>query len=464
MEGDMEFIVEQKKTSIIKRVNVIVVGGGPAGFGAAIAAAEIGAKTLLIERYGFLGGMSTAGLVRYLPIDKLTPIESYGEKKPLQGGIVQELVQRLIELGGAIDPATSYPSSIGFETFFPTDPEILKVVLPAMVRESGAEILLHSLAVDVVREDHMVKGVIIESKSGRQAVLADVVIDASGDADIAAAAGAEYEKHNKPLMMTLNGALANVNIEKAIKYSRMEGREEFNRLVQEAVEKGDLAAVEQQVLPEVPPIEVKPPIVLNPDKLPANWHRRGETLGWMESVPGDCTNVQDLTRAELTAREAVLRIVNFFRKYVPGYENAYLSYTATQIGLRESRRVLGDYVLTADRDIREGMKHKDVVVRCRTGDARDLSTYTPELAPVWDIPYRCIVPKRIDGLLVAGRCISIDHKAATLLSPRDISTCIALGQAAGTAAALSVKVNVEPRKLDIKKLQETLIKQGANLG
>jgi hypothetical protein len=460
---DMEFIVEQKKTSIIKRVNVIVVGGGPAGFGAAIASAKNGAKTLLIERYGFLGGMMTTGLVRYLPIDKLTPIESYGEKKPLQGGIIKELVQRLIDLGGATDPATSYPASIGFETFFPTDPEILKVVLPAMVGESGARILLHCLAVDAVREDHLVKGVIIESKSGRQAILSDVVIDASGDADIAAAAGAEYEKHDKPLMMTLNGALANVDVRRATKYSTKEGKAEFDTLVNKAIKNGDLTLSEKQVLPEAPPMLVKPQILIAPDKLPPNWHRRGETLGWVESVLGDCTNIEDLTRAELETRKMVPSIVNFFRKYVPGYENCYLSYTAPQIGLRESRRVLGDYVLTADKDIKKGLKHTDVIAKCRTADARDLSTYNPVNAPVWDIPYRCIVPKKINGLLVAGRCISIDHKAATFLSPRDISTCMVLGQAAGTAAALSIKTKVTPHMLDTKKLQEILRKQGANL-
>lgn len=460
----MDFIIEQKKTPVMRKVDVVVVGGGPAGFGASIAAARNGAETLLLERYGFLGGMPTAGLVRYLPIDKLTPLEAYGETRPLQGGIVQELVERLVELGGATDPSVSYPTSIGFETFFPTDPEILKVVLPDMIKESGAKILLHSLAVDVVKEGQEVNGIIIESKSGRQAILADRVIDASGDADMAAAAGAEYDKCDRPLMMTLNGALANVNIKKAIEYSRSEGKEKFNSLVDEAIKNGDLVATEKKVLPEVPPITVKPPIVLDPDKLPPNWYRRGETLGWMESVLGDCTNVHDLTRAELKAREAVLPLVNFFRKYVPGYENAYLTYTATQIGLRESRRVLGGYFLTADKDMKEGLKHEDVVVKCRMGGARDMSTYTPELAPVWDIPYRCIVPKTIDGLLMAGRCISIDHKAATLLSPRDIATCIALGQAAGTAASLSIRENVKPRKLDIKVLQETLKKQGANLG
>ena len=172
----------------------------------------------------------------------------------------------------------------------------------------------------------------------------------------------------------------------------------------------------------------------------------------------------DLTKAELTTRKSLLPILNFFREYVPGYEKAYLSYTATQIGVRESRRVLGDYVLTADKDIEEGLVHEDVITKSRLLPIKGWSAYTPERTPAFDVPYRCIVPKVIDNILVAGRCISIDHKAAVMGAPRDIATCICLGQAAGTAAALSVRSKVRPRELPIADLQRTLKMQGANLG
>ena len=457
----MEFINEQKKTPVVRKVDIIVVGAGPAGFGAAVAAARNGAETLLVERYGFLGGMLTAGLVIWLPIDKLTPLKEIGETKPLQGGIIQELVERLITEGGATEPSISYKTAVGFETHIPTDYEVCKVVLQHMAEESGADLLLHSLAVDVVKEGNEVKGVILESKSGRQAILADIVIDASGDADMAAAAGAEYDKCESPLIMSLYGAMANVNIEKAIKYTRKEGEEEFKSFVDKAIKSGDLVATEVKVLPGTPPYAIKPPNMNDPDKLPANWYRQGETQGWLNSVGGDCTNVNDLTRAELTSRRNLLSIVNFFRKYVPGYERAYLAYTATQIGLRESRRVLGGYFLTYDKDMREGQKHPDVIVKSRDGHTRDMTACAR--APVFDIPYRCIVPRAIDGLLMAGRCISIDHEAALLLSPRDECTCMCLGQAAGTAAALCIKEKVKPRDIDIKTLQEELKQQGANL-
>jgi len=264
-------------------------------------------------------------------------------------------------------------------------------------------------------------------------------------------------------MMSLVAFMANVDVERAIKYARPEGREEFDQLVAEATSKGELRITAKSVLRDRP-IEILPPfLILDPGKLPADWWRRREAGGWAESVAGDCTNVQDLTNAEIRARQTLLPIINFYRKYVPGYENAYLAYSGTQIGLRESRRVVGGYWLTAKKDIREGLKHSDVVAKSRAGSAYDLSLYTPEHVPVFDIPYRCIVPKVIDGLLIAGRCISIDHDAATLLSPRDVSTCMVVGQAAGTAAALVVKNKVQARDLEISQLQEVLRKQGANL-
>ena len=463
-----DFVKEpERQTPVMRKVDVVVIGGGPGGFGAAVAAARNGAETLLIERYGFLGGMLTGGMVRWLPIDKLIPFESYGETRPLQGGIVQELVARLVDEGGAIDPSAAYhsypylPASI----YTVTDHEISKVVLADMLEESKAEILLHSFSVDVVKEGNEIKGVIIESKSGRQAILADSVIDASGDADIAAAAGAEYDKAGERLPFSFSFFMANVDIEKAKEYGRhdRESIERLNSLVTKAIKDGNLhISGVTKVLPELPTIRIFS-MVCDDSACPPNWYRRGEAGAWAESLKGDATNVHDLTRAELTAQRTSLERARFFRRYVPGYENSYLAYTNTTMGLRESRRVLGGYFLTADGDMRQGLKHNDVIVKSRTSGL-GLPTYTPERAPVFDIPYRCIVPKVIDGLLVAGRCISVDHKAAMLLSPRDECTCMCLGEAAGTAAALSIKKKVRPRDLDINVLQEALKKQGANLG
>ena len=461
----MDFVKEpSREIPVMRKVAVVVVGGDHSGFGAAIAATHNGAETPLIERYGFLGGMLTGGLVHWLPTNRLVPMEAYGETRALQGGVVEELIERLVDIGGAIAPSATSFAEAGSSIYFPTDPEIDKIVLVEMLEEARAEILLHALVVGVVKDGKGVKGIIIESKSGRQAILADIVVDTSGDADVAAFAGAEYDKADEPLMMTLQGYFGNVNPEKAREYTGADNRGKFNKLVDEAVKRGDITISEKQLLPGKPPFKLSSLHIFDPKKTPANWYRLGEAGGYMESVFGDCLNVLDLTRAELTARKSLLPILNFFRKYVPGYEKAYLSYYGTQIGLRESRRVLGDYVLTADKDIKEGLMHEDVITKSRSVLIRSFSAYTPERTPVFDIPYRCIVPKVIDNLLVAGRCISIDHKAAMLLSPRDIATCICLGQAAGTAAALSIKSKIRPRELPIAVLQQTLKMQGANLG
>ena len=451
-----------RRIQVIRRVDVLVVGGGPAGFGAAVASARNGAATLVVERYGFLGGMFTAGLVRWLPTDKLVPLEAYGETRPLQGGIVTELLDRLLVVGGAISPSVSEPVS-GSGIYFPTDPEMAKVILIQMLDEAGVETLLHALAVGTITAGNRVSGIIIESKSGRQAILAEVVIDASGDADIAAYAGSDYEKAPEPLTMTLQGFVANVDCARAKEMSGTKNLDWFNRLVNNAVEQGELIVGEKRVLPELPPTKLMPLSVLDPERIPANWLRHGEVSGWLESTLGDATDVFDLTRAELVTRKNLLSILSFYRKYMPGYENAYLSSTGAQVGIRESRRVRGEYYLTADRDIRQGLTHADAIVKCRAGDVCSPETYTPQRFPVFDIPYRCLVPKTTEGLLVAGRCISIDHKSASFLSPRDISTCICVGQAAGTAAALSVQRHVWPRGVSVSDLRGTLRKQGANL-
>lgn len=458
----MEVIIEHKKTPIVKKTDVIVIGGGPGGIGAALASARNGAKTVLIERYGFLGGMITSGLVRWWPIDKLIPLKAYGETRPLQGGIIKDFIQELVNMGGAVDPSAGYQSARGFDAYLPSDPEIVKIATQNVLEGAGVEIILHSLAVDVVKEGDQVKGVIVENKSGRQAILATIVIDASGDGDMAAAAGAEYEKVEKTIM-TLNASFGNVDVEKAIEYARG-GKGDLDSLADQAIRSGDWVADGKKVLPEVPQVKVTHLVVQDPRKDPPNWYRKRESAGWMGHFVGDCTNVNDLTKAELTTRKGVLAVLDFYRKYVPGYENAYLAYTGMHIGIRESRRILGGYLLTADKDIKLGLKHGDTIGKCRTGDPYNLDKYTPDLSPVFDIPYRCIVPRSINGLITAGRCISIDHKAALLLCPRDLCTCVVVGQAAGTAAALSVKSKVEPRDLDVGVLQETLRSQDANLG
>ncbi len=453
------YIIEQeRKTLILKKVDVIVAGGGPAGFSAAVAAAREGADTLLVERYGFLGGGFTAMLVSPVPLYGLVCCEEFGDVKPLFGGIPQELIKELTKVKGINIDAVRRTQKTGGWVL--TDPEMIKAAMQDMVEESGAGLLLHALAVGSVVEGNLVKGVIIESKSGRQAILADVVVDATGDGDVAADAGAPYKRApvGERLPMSLCSKMANVNVEKAVPF--LGDKKRVNAMIKDAIERGELPKpIVEQVLPDIGGSEVD--IQIYDYRIdPSNWSRKGEASLWGPHVRGDCTDVMDLTKAEKQTRKNLQKYVRLFQRHAPGFEEAYLSLTATQIGVRESRRIQGEYVLTLEGDIKLGKTHDDVVIKARKG-GMELTKLS--CGPTFDIPYRCIVPSKIDNLLVAGRCISLDEKAAHALEPREEPTCMALGEAAGIAAALCVKNKIKPRDLDVSKVQKKLKAEGYNI-
>jgi len=454
----VEHIVEaERRIPVRGKYDVIVVGGGPAGICSAAAAAVTGAKTLLVERYGFLGGMMTAGLVIGLHTDKLAPMKQFGEKKPLIGGLAQDLVKRLIDMGGAVEPGVWMKHTRIRSNYLPSDPELLKIVSLDLLKESHAQMLLHSLGVRAILVRNTVQGVFIESKSGREALLADVVVDATGDGDVAVTSGAGYERHAKALPMTIMVTLGGVDIGKAKEY--YPGSPALKKVLDVALKEG---FKKESVLPERPVAPSLPMrfVWLPPKILPKYWQRHDESHGWGASYKGDCTDVKELTQAEIETRKRLVPMVNFLRRNVRGYEKCYLANCATQIGTRESRRIKGEYVLTLKNDIDKARKHPDNICQCRRnrGDSVD------EAGPAFDIPYRCLVPRNVDGLLVAGRCISIDHPSALIIAIRDSVQSMGIGQAAGVAAALASKNKVQPRDLDVGLLQRTLVSQGMNLG
>jgi len=462
----VEYITEIKKTTpVAEEVDVVVCGCGPAGFGAAYAAAQNNAKTLVIERYGSLGGGITSWLVTSMPIYQIIPIPPYGIEKPIAGGAFPELIKRLEVIGGAITSSDLDKYRPDSEKATPTwtnvDPEMTKYMMQVMLEEVGVNILLHTLAVDVIVEDDVIKGVIIENKSGRRAILAKIVIDATGDGDVAALAGAPYEKAvGRLLPMTLDWRIANADFDKALPV--LKDHVNMNRLIKESIDKEELPYIPAlYVLPEqgnqTATINVS---MFNYKAGPIKWHRKGEISAWGPHIQADCTDVTDLTKAEIFARDKILPFVYFLRKNVPGCENIYLSQTPFQIGLRESRRIIGEYFLTADKDEIQGVRHRDVI--CRVFMGGHIMT-KENLKSLFDIPYRCIVPLRIDNLFIAGRCISMDHKAASLLEPREENTCMILGDVAGTAAALCIKENVRPRDLNVALLHKRLKERGYNL-
>lgn len=409
--------------------DVLVVGGGPGGLAAAVAAARNGADTLLVERYGFLGGMATAGLVN--------PYMTYwaGEEQIING-IHQEICDRLTALG-------AYGK--GSRTAF--DSEAYKFVADRMCEESGVNLLLHSLLSDVTISDGVINSVEIAGKSGKQSVKAEVFIDCTGDADLAFMAGATCEKGRAEdgltQPMTLNFRVCNVDA------SRMPGGAERNELYDKAKAEGRLTCPRENVLMF---------LTTRPDVMHFNQTR---------ITGADGTSTVDLTRAEIEGRRQSWEFLEFLRRDVAGFENAEIQVSGPQIGVRESRRVIGDYVMTEE-DVLEARKFSDVIAR----GSYSIDIHSPTGAGTvikrlrsgesYDVPYRCLIPLGIDNLLIAGRPISATHEAHS--SVRIMPICIAMGQAAGTAAALSVKGKIVPRKLDVATLQSALREQGANLG
>jgi len=410
------------KLPVVAEADVVVAGGGLAGVAAAVSAARLGATTILVERTGAVGGMATSG---YVP-PALRP--------DLAGGRVREFVERLERRGG---PAQK------------TSHEVMKIVLLEMLRDSGAHLLLYTTAVAPILDGRVVRGIIIHSKAGFQAVRARVVVDCTGDADIAALAGAPFQvgrgRDKLTQAMTLMFLLGNVNTD------------EFCGPARGAV----TTPYYQQA------------------KRDGWWNIPFAGPAWCEVVVRgphgvinvNCMNVggvdglspADLTYAHVQAFDIAWQLVQFFRRYVPGCSDCYLVSTASLIGVRETRRIVGEYVLGA-RDVlacrafpdgvARGFYPIDIHAADSTGDASGARPPGP-----YEIPYRCLVPKRAENILVAGRPISVDHVAHG--STRIQGTTMALGQAAGVAAALCCKLNVSPRKLDGRRVREELESLGA---
>ncbi|MBP2112651.1 FAD-dependent oxidoreductase [Paenibacillus silagei] len=441
------------------KADVVVVGGGPAGITAAIAAGRLGAQTVLVERYGFVGGMSTAALV----YPWMTFHTDSGEQ--VIKGIAQEIVDRLQANGGS---PGHLRDTVGFvHTLTPYHPEIYQVVATDMLREAGVKLLLHSFVDEVMVSDGVIEHVVVTNKSGRTPIKGRIFVDCSGDADVAKLSGAETlqgrEGDNRSQPMTMKFRMRGVDLHKVKAYMISHPEEFYSKTPFAELPDLPLTGVSgfysQWKRAEVP---------INRDQVlffagPAD----DEVLINCTRVQGlDATNAEDLTLAEQEGRKQVLLMSEFLKRDVPGFERASISAVAPQIGIRESRRIKGYYQLSKE-DVVEGRKFSDVIARSGypidihdpSGKGVTASFIAGDGA--YDIPYGCLLSANVPNLLAAGRCISTSHEA--LATTRLTPSCMATGQAAGTAAALAAAAGVKPQALDILQLQEQLKKDGVVL-
>ncbi|MEK3714213.1 MULTISPECIES: FAD-dependent oxidoreductase [unclassified Paenibacillus] len=439
------FTLPAEEITVSREVDVLVAGGGPAGVAAAIAAARSGARTLLIEQRGFLGGMGTVALVpAFCPY-------SDGEKAVVRG-IGLELLERM-KAGCEPEFRERFEAELDW---VPIDPEVLKRVYDEAATESGAEVLLHTVASQTVLDEtgRSIEGVVIVNKSGRSLVRARTVIDTTGDADLAALAGAPFHKGGESGELqaaTMCYLLANVDRQRFEEYRNESGdTDQIHQAVQQAQVDGKLPQGRDSVSG----------LAWIADYLV------GVNFGHVFGIDG--SRAEDLTRGAIEGRQLVHRQLEFFRAYVPGFEQAHLVSTGEQIGIRETRRIVGDYVLTQE-DFMNMASFPDDIARnsyfidihmARSSGAMHIHHLPPGKSH--GVPYRCMLPVGLDNVWVAGRAASSDRVVQGSL--RVMPNCFAMGQAAGMAAAMAAEAEGQSRKVDLAKLQNGLVQQGAWLG
>jgi hypothetical protein len=437
-------------------VDILIVGGGPTGIMAAEAAAGKGLKVMLIESKSFLGGNMVMGL----------PLLGFLGRKgnPIIKGLPQKFVDRLAEQH-ATSGHRACPLHVSLTMI---EPEASKLLALQLMEEAGVEVLMYVTCVDTIMEGKTVKGVIIESKAGREAILAKTIIDCTGDGDVAYRAGAAYEVGNsdgRTQPPTLMFCMKGVDVKK-LRESVADHPElyDIDYIPNEFFRKDanftmvGMRALMDKARAEGLNLPVSRTVIMTGIAKDEMWINMSRVNGVDATDPVSCTY------GEIQARKQNEDVVKYLIKYVPGFENSWMEKVAPYLGIRETRRFIGEYMLT-DQDILDCRRFDDAVlvasypVDLHHPVGGDCTLYWCE--DCYDIPYRCFVPKGIHNLLVAGRCASMTHEA--MASTRVMGTCMAMGEAVGKAAQVALLQGVAPADVDVKKVQQELLAEGAYL-
>ena len=436
-----------RATPILGEYEVVVLGGGPAGIAAAAAAARTGRSTILVERYGFLGGAGTAvGLSTFCGLHA----NVHGEHRQVVHGIADEILERLQKMDGLNAPHLSLANRITAQAY---DISAYKIAADELLAACGARILFHAFGAGAsMRSEREIDALLVETKSGRRAVRGRVFIDCSGDGDLAAWAGAPFELGDGAGNMLYPSTMFRISGVDPVKAGR--AWEIIPRLMEEAEKKG-------RRFP-------RKGAIVRPQKNPIEWRANLTQIRNPDGTAVSGIDAEQLSYGEIEGRRQCRDVFEFIKSATPGFENAYIVEIAPQIGIRETRRVVGEYLLS-EADILGCASFADSIgVNGWPVEAHVAGNVLLKFAPAPQsrgfnqLPYRMIVPQRIENLFVAGRCASMTHDGQS--SARVSGPCFAMGQAAGSAADLALAARTVPRSLDVATLQRRLAADGAYLG
>ena len=435
-----------RKVPLYGEYEVVVLGGGPAGIVAAASASRAGRKTLLIERYGFLGGMGTAaGVTNFCGLHG----NVHGEHRRLVQGMASELLARIDRLNGLNTPHLI----LGKVYAQAYDTAAYKIAADQLLAGRQVNILFHALGAGVVMgDDRRIDALLVETKAGRQAVRSEIFIDCSGDGDLAVWAGAPFEigdEHGHPLYPSMMLRLNGIDPDKA---------GDAWRTIPQLMEKARAAGT--HTFP-------RKSAIVRPQKSAIEWRVNFTQVAREDGHAINGVEPDDLTRGEIEGRRQALAAFEFLRT-VPGFEKSYIVDLPPQLGIRETRRIKGGYQLSGE-DVLGCASFEDSIgvngwpIEAHVpGDVVFTFPPIPDSRGYNELPYRMLVPEGVDNLLVAGRCASMTHEGQS--AARVSGACFAMGEAAGSAAALALAGNRIPRDIPIEKLQETLKQQGAFIG